>query len=305
VDGPGRATHSGAAGRWQSATLLLLLACAQPLPAQEPPPVVAGPSKAAEKSAENDPAAVALLQKAAAAQLEVATAPVATETPAPLALYAKARLSFKKDDGTEIAIEAERRFLAPDRIWTRAISSFDGAETIHGYDGKRPWLWSRKAGVRWLDEPGGEADLKQLRLDVELTEMLASAFQLSRLIPRLSAVARLPDAHLPAVVKDGAPVPVVAGDADVVRNGVTKRARIELYLEPSQLHLVGARVSVAGEKPLQVWLTKHERIGGLDMPHKITLHVDDAKEPTQTLWVELLSVAPKLADADFAPPKPD
>lgn len=314
MDGPGRATHSGAAHGWQSTALLLLLACVRPLPAQVPAPVVGEPAKAAAKPAdkpsENDPAAVALLQKAAAAQLQDAAAPAvpaATEPPAPpapLALYAKARLNYKKDDGTEIAIEAERRFLAPDRIWTRAISSFDKAETVNGYDGKRPWLWSRKGGLLWLDEPGREADLQQLRLDVELTEMLAGAFQLSRLIPRLSAITRLPDASPPAVVKDGAPVAVVAGDCDVVRDGGTKRARIELCFEPSQLHLVGARVLVAGEKPLQVWLTRHERIGGLDMPHKITLHVDDAKEPTQTLFVELLSVAPKFAAADFAPPAP-
>jgi hypothetical protein len=284
VEPPGRATHSGSARGWQSAALLLLLACVRPLPAQEPPVVPAQlPTKPAATPAENDPAAVALLQKAAAAQFQDTAAGGATDPAAPLALYAKARLNFKKDDGTEIAVEAE---------------------AISGYDGKRPWLWSRKAGLRWLDEPGGEADLQQLRLDVELTEMLASAFQLSRLIPRLSAVTRLPDANLPAIVKDGAPVPVVAGDCDVVRNGVTKRARLELYLEAAQLRLVGARVLVAGEKPLQVWLTKHERIGGLDMPHKITLHVDDAKEPSQTLFVELLSVAPKLADADFAPPAP-
>jgi hypothetical protein len=310
VDEPGRATHSGAARRWQSAALLLLLACAQPMRAQEKPaPAVPAADDAAkpaakpdDKPAANDPAAVALLQKAAAAQLQDAAAPAPTEKPAPLALFARATLRYTKDDGTEIAVEAERRFLAPDRIWTHAISSYDKAETINGYDGKRPWLWSKKGGLRWLDEPGGEADLKQLRLDVELTEMLASAFQLSRLIPRLSAIARLPDANLPAIVKDGAPVLVVAGDVDVVRGGVTKGARVELYLEPAQLHLVGARVVVAGEKPLQVWLSKHERVGGLDMPHKITLHVDDAKEPTQTLFVELLSVAPKLVDADFAPP---
>lgn len=319
MDGPGRATHSGVARRWQSAALLLLLACVRPMPAQEPPKPPPQPQETAKavdapkpseppKPAPNDPVAVGVLEKAAAAQMPGYVAPVvaapvpgapvvAPPPPPPLALHAKVSLRYQRD-GAEVAVEAERRFLAPDRIWTRAVSKYDGAETITGYDGARPWLWSRKRGLAWLDEPGLEEDLKQLRLDVELTELLAGAFQLSRLIPRLSGVARLPD-----VVRDGVASWVVAGDLDVTRGGATKRARVELQLDPDKLHLVGARVVVAGEAPLQVWFSKHHLIDGLDVPAKIALHVGDAKEPEQSLLVQLLSVAPKLADADFAPPK--
>ncbi len=241
----------------------------------------------------SDPAAVALLAKAAVAQRGGGTA----SGDAPLALRVKVRLQYRSPQGDDVAVEAERRFRAPDRIWTRAKSSFDGAETWSGYDGKRPWLRSGK-NVRWLDEPGGEADWKQLQQDFELTELLTGAFQLDRLAPRLTELNLLPDVSAHAITAR-----VVEGKLTVMREGQSKPARVWLYFDEKELHLMGARLMPDGEEAIQVCFTKHERNGGLDVPGKVELWADGEANPRQTLYIVLLEVAPVFSDADFAPPR--
>lgn len=302
-------SQSGSCATWTRAARhgarigALLLAVAAGGRAQEgappatPPPAApqAAPQPAPrEELPASDPQAVALLAKAATVQ-RGATAAGASE--APLALKVRVQLQYRSPQGDEISVAAERRFAAPDRIWTRAKSSFDGAETWSGFDGKRPWLKSGKQ-LRWLDEPGAEQDLRQLRQDLELTELLTAAFQLDRLGKRLVSLQMRPD-----VSANGLTAKVIEGTLVVSREGREKKAVVWLYFEEKEFHLMGARLLLEGEEPLQVCFTKHERSTGLDVPRKIELWADGETKPRQTLQVIELDVAPKLTEADFAPPR--
>ena len=293
--------HAKAAGcayscatRPVAALALLLAATGAGKAAQDAPETPAPAPIAAPAAAPNDPAALALLARAAAAQRDTKPSPEA----APLALQARVQLTWKAPDGSEISLDAERRFLAPDRIWTRAIDTFRNSETIGGFDGVRPWLWSRAAGTRWLDEPGAEADLRQLRQDLELTELLTTAFQLDRLASRFGGLALQPDEQ-----GHGLLTHVLEGTVTIPRGEKALPARLRLWIEVKSHRLFGARLMVAGEKPLQICFTRHQRSDGLDVPRKIEIYVDDAKVPEQVLWVASLSVTPKFTDADFAPPR--
>jgi hypothetical protein len=268
--------------------------------AQSTPPIPSAPPEKApaegaapQSPAPNDRAALEVLALAAAAQFD--TKPSSSDTP--LKLHARVQLQWKGPDGSEISIDAERRFVAPDRLWTRAVDTFRKSETIGGFDGARPWLWSKGGGIRWLDEPGAEADLRQLRQDLELTELLTTAFQLGRLAPRLSGLSSLPDEEGYGLVAR-----VVEGTVTIPRGEEKRSARLRLWIETKQHRLMGARLMVEGEKPVQICFTRHHRQDGLDVPREIRIYIDDEKEPSQVLWVASLSVAPTFTAADFAPP---
>ncbi|MBM4013557.1 MAG: hypothetical protein FJ293_01140 [Planctomycetes bacterium] len=96
---------------------------------------------------------------------------------------------------------------------------------------------------------------------------------------------------------------MIEGTVELPRDGKQVAARLRLWIEAKTQRLLGARLMVAGEKPLQICFTRHQRNDGLDVPRKIEIYVDDAKEPEQVLWVANLSVTPQFTDADFAPPK--
>ncbi|MSR47851.1 MAG: hypothetical protein EXS13_12460 [Planctomycetes bacterium] len=246
----------------------------------------------------DDPAARALLRAAAHAQFT--GTPATDVATAPLALRVKVALQLRTAKGDSISIAAERRFLAPDHIWTRAIETYNKTETISGYDGEgsRPWLHSAAAGLRWLDEPGTDADLKQLRDDLELTSLLTEAFQIARLEPRIEGLTRLPDQSAYDLTTS-----VIEGDVAVARSGATKRARLRLWIEQKQHRLMGARLMAPDEPPLQICFTKHERVDGLDMPREVKIYVNDEAKPSKSLWIELLQLAPAFADGDFSPPR--
>ncbi|HNG21088.1 MAG TPA: hypothetical protein PLI59_18010, partial [Candidatus Obscuribacter sp.] len=79
-------------------------------------------------------------------------------------------ISTRHPKSDEISIAAERRFLAPERILTRAVDTLSRTEATTGFDVSHPWVATSR-GVRLLDEPGAENDRKQLRQDVELTDL--------------------------------------------------------------------------------------------------------------------------------------
>src|SRR5262249_33769754 len=113
--------------------------------------------------------------------------------PRPLALTAKTNLQFRDEKGNDLSLEAERRYLAPDRIWTRLTDKATGTVTQSGFDGKFPWFYSASTGVRGLDGQAGASDLKQLSTDVEIRSALARALQLRQLKDELKDLRRLDD----------------------------------------------------------------------------------------------------------------
>ena len=281
--------RSGARARRQRgaaiAATALVLAAAAAAPAQETPAA---------------PTAGEILARAIAAQgLPPGRDPAAD---LPLALRAKVNLQYTSEQGDVISVDAERRFLGgsggPDRIWTRAVPTADReSETIVAFDGETPWLWSRKAGLRRLDQPGGENDRRQLQHDLETTALLTRAFLLRNLPAQLEDLRRLED-----VSAWGHTAWVIEGSARIDRGGEPRRVALRLYVDQANGWLLGARVSVEREEPLQICLTKHERVDGVVVPGRIELYWNDEPEPRQTFYVSKLELAPKLRPEEFAPP---
>jgi hypothetical protein len=273
---------------------------------EESSPSPTNPPKSASASA-TSPTAAEVLAFAIAAQGRPAGAPASG--PLPLALHAKANLQFETAEGHRISIDAERRFLAPKdgprMVWTRAVSTFDKKETQMGFDGRKPWFWSKESGVRWLTEPGTENDRANVEEDLETSELLARSFLLENLKSELKELRRLDD-----VARDGLTAWVVEGDAEVDRNEVngangakTKRKlKLRLYVEQKSHFVFGARVAVEGETALQICFTQHEKSNGVVVPGKIEIYRGDDPKPWQTLRVSELDLAPKLTAKDFEAP---
>lgn len=225
----------------------------------------------------------------------------------PLALRARVGLQFRKEDGTDVSLDAERRFLAPNLIFTKTVDRAFRKEVYQGFDGKTPWLYSQEVGLHDLSGPDGVNDLKQLQLDVEMTDTLARAFLLRRLQRELT------EAHLLDDVSDGKTTAwVLEGESEIEVAKQKKKTVLRLYIDQKEARLVGARVLVEGDPPLQLCFSKHETIHGVDIPRKIEIYRGDTAKPTPTgskslpqitVYVEDLELAPKLTAADFQPPK--
>jgi len=215
----------------------------------------------------------------------------------PLVLFAKTNLQFRDDKGNDVVVDAERRFLAPDRIWTQLTDKATGTVTQSGFDGKFPWFYSASSGVRRLDGPDNANDLKQLASDVEITSALARALLLARLQRELKELKRLDDA-----TRGDVKLLVVEGDAVVDMNQKKTPTRLRLQLAEKDAQLLGVRVVFEGRDPLQMWFSRHEVAGGFEFPHKIEVFREGAAQPQLKIFVSALDLAPHLTDADFAPP---
>jgi hypothetical protein len=172
------------------------------------------------------------------------------------------------------------------------------AETILAFDGATPWFWSRKGGLRRLDEPGGEQDRQQIEEDLETTGLLARAFLLRNLPSQLADLRRLDD-----VTRDGLTAWVIEGSTRIERKGAKKAVVLRLYVEQKTAWLYGARVVIDGEEPLQICLWGHERADRVIVPGKIELYWNDEPAPRQTFYVVKLELAPALTPEEFSPPK--
>jgi hypothetical protein len=247
------------------------------------------------------PTAAEVLAKAIAKQGMPKVADPAADLP--IALRAKVGLQYKDDHGNDLALDAERRFLAPNLIYTKTVDHFSRKEVFTGFDGTTPWFWSEETGLRNLNGPDGVNDLKQLQLDVEMTDTLARAFLLRRLQRELKEAKLLDD-----MTDYGMTAWVVEGRSEIEVAKQKKRTVLRLYIEQKEARLMGARVLVEGDPPLQLCFTRHETVGGLDLPGKIEIYrLKDMEAPhgelRLTLFVNELDLAPKLTPADFKPPK--
>jgi hypothetical protein len=255
------------------------------------------------------PTAAEVFQRAIAKQGFPKVADPAADLP--LALHAKVGLQFRDDRGNDVSLDAERRFLAPNLIVTKTVDRFSRKEVFTGFDGKKPWFFSEDSGLIDLTGPDKANDLKQLSLDVEMTSTLARAFLLRRLQRELKEPHLIDDVtYVDPRTKVSMTAWVVEGGSEVDIAGQKKKAVLRLFVEQKQARLMGARVMIEGDPPLQLCFTKHETVGGVDLPRKIEIYRNDpktpevdAKTPQCTISVEELELAPKLTPADFKPPK--
>lgn len=223
----------------------------------------------------------------------------------PLAMRAKVGLQFRKEDGTDVSLDAERRYLAPNLIFTKTVDRFSRKEVYEGFDGKTPWLYSQDVGLQDLSGPGGVNDLKQLQLDVEMTDTLARAFLLRRLQKELKDARLLDDVTrvVDEKTRETMTAWVVEGTSEIDVAKQKKKTVLWLYVEQKEARLMGARVMVEGDPPLQLCFWKHATVDGVDIPRKIEIYRNDAPKPQITVSVDELDLAPKLTPADFKPPK--
>jgi hypothetical protein len=186
----------------------------------------------------------------------------------PLALSTKVGLQFRDDKGNDVSLDAERRFLAPNLIYTKAVDRFSKTETYTGFDGKKPWFFSDKTGLRDLTAPDAANDLRQLQLDVEMTSTLARAFLLRRLQKELKEPHLIDDVTrvVDEKTQEKMTAWVIEGASEVDVAGKKKKTLLWLYVEQKEARLMGARVMVEGDPPLQLCFTRHESIGGVDIP---------------------------------------
>lgn len=269
-------------------------------------PPVHGQSAPAPAKAPAGPTAEEILARAIARQGVPKGVDVAAATP--LELSARTNLQFRDDHGNDVVLDAERRFLAPDRIWTQLTDKATGTVTRTGFDGKLPWFHSDKTGVRRLDGPDGENDRRQLASDVEISSALARALLLARLQRELKDLRRLDDA-----THGDAKLLVVEGDALVDMNQKKTPTRLRLQVAEKDAQLLGVRVAFEGRDPLQMWLSKHRVEDGFELPHKIEVFREGGKppqitadgkaQPQVTIYISALDLAPHLKDADFSPPR--
>ena len=262
-----------------------------------------GGTPAATPKSPPRPTAAEVLARAIAKQGMPKVADPAADLP--IALKARVGLQFRDDKGNDISLDAERRFRAPNLIFTRTVDRFSKKETFTGFDGKTPWFFSQETGLRDLSGPEHVNDLKQLQLDVEMTDTLARAFLLRRLQAELKEAHLLDDVS--RVVDDKTQEKmtawVVEGNCEIDVAGHKKKTVLWLYVEQKEARLMGARAMVDGDPPLQLCFWKHESVGGVDIPRRIEIYRGDAPKPQVTVFVEELDLAPKFADNDFKPPK--
>lgn len=280
-----------AAGRARVRSLVVLAVALTGFGARLPGQVPAAPPASAES-----PTAAEVLAKAIARQGMPTGCDAAANLP--LALRTTVSLQFRDERGNDVAVEAERRFLAPNLIWTRAEDTFSKNPVWTGFDGTKPWFFSRKSGLKDLSGPDGAHDLKQLEEDVELTALLARSFLLRNLGRELRDAHRIAD-----VTAYGMTAWVVEGAIDFTVKGEKKPATLRLFIEQKEARLMGAQLAAAGEEPLVMCFTKHETVDGVDVPRKIEVYRGAAKQPQVTLYVKTLELAPKLGPADFTWPK--
>jgi hypothetical protein len=227
----------------------------------------------------------------------------------PLALHVVATTNYTDEKGNKIVLGVERKFLGRKEdeglVWTRATPKTSKEdETILAFDGERPWLWKKSAGVRWLNEAGGENDRAQLEKDLATTALLTRAFLLRNVTTQLKELERLDDATPPGPLAADLPkCHVLEGKLDLETEGKKKQATLRLFFDQEKSWLLLARVDIAGDAPLQVRFKMHEVEDGLLVPFTIELTWKDEEKSKQIFKIETLDLAPKLIAADFAPPK--
>jgi len=79
--------------------------------------------------------------------------------------------------------------------------------------------------------------------------------------------------------------------------------KLRLLVAEKDAQLAGVRVAFEGRDPLQMWFARHEVVDGFEFPRKVEVFRAGAERPQLTIAVYVLDLAPRLTDADFAPPK--
>lgn len=256
-------------------------------------PWMAGGTEA-QGSAQKDeaPTAEAILERAA----EVQGMPAADPS-APLSLVAEMTVQFQKD-GSEVWVDAKRRFLAPNFIWTELTEQLSGTRTIQAFDGARAWLKSNKEpGIRFLEGPEYQADRDRLREDVDNTQFFAEVFFLGKLKARLKNLRRLQD-----VEALGKQAYLIEGDAERGQGNAQEEVILRLWIEKESYYLYGARL-VAPEPPvIEICFWDHQRNAhGVLVPKEVKIHYDGAAEPREVLRGLRVDFQAALKPEDFKP----
>ena len=222
-----------------------------------------------------------------------------TSTPSELSLQAQMLIRTIAQNGQDVQIQVQRKFLSPAYIWTRMDDDFSGSFTYSGFDGERGWY--RKEGrTIYYDGAEFDADRKRLQRDIEDTALFARVFLLHNLRAELRDLRRLEDetGHgLTAYVLEG------SGNLQpAIKNAAAETVNVKLWIDQAAGNqFLGARVTFANSPrpPLQICFTRHRIQNGVTIPGHIEIYENDASKPSTIITVDSIDFRAKLSKQDF------
>lgn len=245
----------------------------------------------------SDATAPEILSRAAAKQIGKASVPAGAE----LALHADMLIRFRDDNGKDVQLVVERKFLSPYYIWTRMEDGFSNSSTFEGFDGKLGW-YKKDGAVQHYDRAEFETARRKLQRDIEETVLFSQVFFLGHLQQQLQDLKRLDDEEghgLVAYVLEGEgsfqPPLVEAEKQDVL---------IRLWVDQASHHFMGARVDYRStDQPTVTFcFTRHSANDqGVSIPRRMEIYYDKDSTPRSQIFVNRINFHARLKATEFAP----
>lgn len=255
--------------------------------------LTAGPSDA---TAAKDPSVESILSRAAAAQQAGEYASGVKD------LHVHLYLQVRDPDKGRVEFDIERKYRAPDRLWTRLEdSALSGVSQQDGFDGKLAWNLDEKTDeVVKFEGPEFRADRNRIQQDLKTMGRLVKFFFLENLVGEIREVERLPDGSS----EDGSLRSfVISGLGDLGEEaGGTKR--ITVWIDQRTHYLLGARVEPVDEGKSEdaegaEATTSHRKQDvtqfcfwhhrptpqGIVVPGSVKIYVNDEPQPSQEISI--------------------
>lgn len=188
----------------------------------------------------------------------------------------------RRENGSRVDLDVERKFKSPDLIWTRIVEeAISGTRIQQGYDGDSSWMFDEKAEETILYEgPEYRTDRKKIQTDLKTMRQLLRFFFLRNLIPALEDLERLDDAS-----GHGLESMVVRGHGKLPETD-DEECVVTLWVEKETDRLLGARLEVEGNVPMQFCFSHHAPNGqGVIVPGRTTVYQNDEESPSETLTI--------------------
>lgn len=259
-------------------------------------------------AAEDEPSPREILEAAAIQQRADAVAGAVGS------FYVRLYLQRRDADGSRLEFDVERKFQAPDRLWTRVEErAISGTNYQQGFDGKQAWLYDEKKNqVTMLDGPDYRTDRENIQQDLRMMRQLLRFFFLDNLVATLTDLQRLEDGKSSElesyVVKGRGRLPKEEGGTADVTIWVDKDTKNLLGV---CLEFLDAETERVHEK-LQFCFWYHRpNAQGVIVPGQIKLYRNNEEKPSETIAIDVdetrdvnrILFNAGVDDSVFQPPK--
>ncbi|MFG0315622.1 MAG: hypothetical protein ACF8XB_00010 [Planctomycetota bacterium JB042] len=191
-------------------------------------------------------------------------------------------LTRRDDEGSRVELDVHRKFKAPDMLWTRIEEkAISGSTFQQGFDGKTSWMHDEDRDETLLYEgPEYRTDRKQIETDLKTMRQLLRFLFLRNLIPALSDLERLEDAS------DGDLHTMVVRGRGRLPETDDKECVVTLWIEKGTDLLIGARLEVEGNVPMQFCFWNHApNPQGIVVPGSTKVYRNDEELPSEVLSI--------------------